>query len=257
MFNFFKKSPLPTVTFATTVWEKDWRQVLLDPHYLPTLQIENHCFPFSEKILIINNVTDLETVKQIAEEWIAKNILTRYVVASELAPTLLPFFQLKRSDFQMGADAHLYENVNTDWIYYNALGPLAALFCCESDYLLYQTGDVRMPKPLNWIAKSVQKMEKNPLYKVANPVWNENQREAKRESYRKEGPFYIAKQGFSDQIFLVKKEVFCQPIYGEIRDDSAHFPRGDVFEKRVFSYMKNRGWERIIHRGGSYLHENF
>jgi hypothetical protein len=257
MFNVFKKFVPPSVTFTTTVWEKDWRQVLLDPNYLPTLQIQNHCFPFSEKTLIINNVLDLDAVKNAAENWIAKNVLTRYIVASNLEERILSFFQLKRTDFQMGADAHLYENVNTDWIYYNALGPMAAIFCCQSDYLLYQTGDVRMPKRLDWIGKSLKKMEKNPRYRVANPIWNDNKKEARKESYRTDGPFYIAKQGFSDQIFLVKKEVFCQPIYGEIRVDSNHFPRGDVFEKRVFSTMKNRGWERIIYRGGSYLHENF
>ena len=33
-------------------------------------------------------------------------------------------------------------------------------------------------------------------------------------------------------------------------------PTTDVFEKRVFSYMKNRGWERITFRRGSYIHQN-
>jgi len=257
MFNFFKRFSPPTVTFATTVWEKDWRQILLGSHYLPTLQIENHCFPFTERILIINNVLDLPAVQKAADHWIKKGVLSHYIVAADFEEAILSSFQLKRSDFQMGADAHLYQNVNTDWIYYNALGPLAAIYSCQSDYLLYSTGDVRMPKPVNWVLPALKKMEKNPLYKVANPIWNGNIQEVKRESYRKTGSFYVAKEGFSDQIFLVKKEIFCQPIYGEIRADSSHFPRGDVFEKRVFSYMKNRGWERIIYRGGSYLHENF
>jgi len=99
-------------------------------------------------------------------------------------------------------------------------------------------------------------MEKNPRIKVANPTWNRNYKEAKSESRRTTWNFYLAGQGFSDQLFLVRREDFQKPIYGEIRPDSHHYPRGDVFEKRVFSYMKNRGWERITFRRGSYIHEN-
>ncbi len=253
----FQNFSPPSVTFATTVWEKDWRQILLDPEYLPVRQIQNHCFPFAEKLLIINNVIDLSAAKKAAARWISESVLTRFVVVAEIAEEILSFFQLKRSDFQMGLDAHLYEDVNSDWIYYNALGPLAAIYCCESEYLLYLTGDVFLPEPIDWVGPALRKMAKNPLYKVANPTWNGQYKQAKRESYRKDGLFYAAKQGFSDQIFLVKKEEFCKAIYGEIRPDSIHFPRGDVFEKRVFSYMKNRSWERIIFRRGSYIHENF
>ncbi len=249
-----KKQPLPTVTFATTVWEKDWRQILLDPEYLPVKQIENHCFPFAERILVINNVVDLEAVKRAAQAWVERGVLSRYVVAQE---SVLDFFHLKRGDFRMGSDAHLYQGVNPDWIYYNALGPLTAVYECTSDYLLYLTGDVRMDQPVDWVRSSLEMMEKRPNYRVANPVWNGKVDEARRESSGKRRGFYVAKQGFSDQLFLVKREVFRAPIYGEIREDSSHFPRGDVFEKRVFSYMKNRGWERITFKGGSYTHENF
>jgi hypothetical protein len=253
----FRTKSLPPVTFATTVWEKDWRQVLLDPEYLPIQQIENHCYPFAERLLIINNVSDVAAVKKAACRWIDEGVLTRFVVASEIAEELLAFFQLKRSDFRVGSDAHLFEQVNSDWIYYNALGPLAAIYCCESDYLLYLTGDVRLLERVDWVGSALEKMKKNPLYKVANPVWNRKLAEARKESYRKDGSFYVAKEGFSDQLFLVKKDDFREKIYGEIRADSAHFPRGDVFEKRVFSYLKNRRWERIIFRRGSYIHENF
>jgi hypothetical protein len=245
------------VTFATTVWEKDWKHVLLRPDYLRVKQIGNHVFPFAEKLLVINNVKDLAAVKRVASELVEQGVLTRFVVVDELAEKMLPAFGLNRSDFRVGPDAHLYEAVNPDWIYYNALGPLSAIYACESDYLLYLTGDVRLDKPVDWVAPALEKMEGNPLYQVANPVWNDQYDEAKRESSHKEGKFFVAPHGFSDQIFLVKKSPFMQPIYSEIRPDSAHFPRGDVFEKRVYSAMRNRGWQRLIYRKGSYTHENF
>jgi hypothetical protein len=68
--------------------------------------------------------------------------------------------------------------------------------------------------------------------------------------------FYVAKQGFSDQMFLVRTSDFKAPIYSEMRLDASHYPRGDVWEARVFSYLKNRGYRRITFRHGSYVHEN-
>jgi hypothetical protein len=66
----------------------------------------------------------------------------------------------------------------------------------------------------------------------------------------------MAKKGFSDVCFLVKTEDFKKPIYNEIREDSAHFPRGDVFEKRVYSFMKNHKWQRITYVDGICVHKN-
>ncbi len=243
----------PTVTFATACWEKDWRLILLDPEYLRVKQIENHAFPFAERLLVINNVKDLEAVKKAAQAKIDEGVLSRYAIAEEMSLEALSFFRLKRIDFRPVKDAF---NVNSDWVYYNAIAPLTAIYACKSDYLLYLTGDVRLDGKIDWIGKALNKMEKQPRYKVANLTWNENYVEAKKESYKREGDFFAARQGFSDQLFLVKRSDFRQAIYGEIRVDSAHYPRGDVFEKRVFSYMKNRGWERITYRHGSYIHEN-
>lgn len=247
----FLSGPVPKVTFATCCWEKDWRQILLSPDYLRVKQIENHRFPFSEKLLIINNVLDLAAVKAAAQKKIEEGVLTRVVIAEERAFEIFDFFKLKKSDFvPEGA-------VSTEWLYYNALAPLAALYFASSDYLLYLTGDVRLASPVCWIEKAVRRMEKMAKYRVANLVWNNNYREVKKESYKKEWNFFVAKQGFSDQLFLVRKAEFCQPIYGEIRSDSGHYPRGAVWEKRVFSYLKNRNLERITYRHGSYIHENF
>lgn len=229
----------PSVTFATSCWEKDWRLILLDPDYLAVRQIENHRFPFAERLLIINNVDDLKAVQQAAQVKIDQGVLTRIVVAQDI----LPFFQLQRSDF-------------TDWQYYNALAPLAAIHACQSDYLLYLTGDVYLKKPMHWLPKTLRCMGSHPQFKVANLTWNGKTDEAKQESYRRTWNFYVAKQGFSDQMFLIRTSDFRAPIYGEIHPDSHHYPRGDVFEKRVFSYMKNRNWERITFRRGSYTHEN-
>lgn len=247
----FWQRPHPKVTFATCCWERDWREILLNPEYLRVGQIGNHNFPFSEKLLIINNVLDLEAVKIAAHKRVEEGVLSRVCVAEEIAPQVFDFFHLKKSDFVPEA------GISPDWLYYNALGPLTALYLTSSKYLLYLTGDVRLDKRVSWIDKAVSRMEKIEKYSVANLVWNKNYREAEKESYKKEWNFFVAKQGFSDQLFLVRTEEFRRPIYGELRSDSSHYPRGDVWERRVFSYLKNRGLERITYRRGSYIHENF
>jgi hypothetical protein len=229
---------LPTVTFATSCWEKDWRLLLLEPDYLKVRQIQNHCFAFAEKLLVINNVEDVEAVKRAAQKKVDEGVLTRYIVAENV----LSFFGLKRSDFN-------------DWQYYNALGPLNAIFHAKSEYFLYLTGDVYLEKAVDWIGKSLKVMQRNPQVKVANLTWNGEFKEAKKESYRSTWNFFVAKEGFSDQMFLVKREDFCQNIYGQMRSDAAHYPRGAVLEARIFSHMKNHNWERITFKG-SYTHEN-
>ena len=252
-----RKKAFPSVAFATCVWEKDWRFVLLDPAYLRTKQIGNHLFPFSERILVINNVSDKRAVREAAEKKIEEGVLTRYVESEALADEFLPVFRLSRSDFQVSSNSDVYKEADSNWYYYNALGPLCALYAAKADYLLYMTGDVRLDREVQWIEKAIRRMERSPRFKVANLVWNERYDEARKESYRRGWNFYAARQGFSDQMFLVKREEFCRPIYGEIRADSSHYPAGDLWEKRVFSAMKNRKWERLIYAKGSYTHENF
>jgi hypothetical protein len=246
---------MKSCSFATTCWENDWEHILCTPEYLSLFQIERNCYPFAERILIINNVSDLENVKKRAETLISEGVLTRYVVAQEIAQEMLLFFGLSKEDFALKEEGQKF-NLHPDWLYYNALGPLAAIYENKSDYLLYMTGDVWLKQPVCWIEKAIKIMEKKPLVKVANLLWNGAKNEAKKEAYKKSWNFFFSKDGFSDQMFLVAKDVARSQMYGELRGDLAHFPRGETFERRFFSYMKNRDWERITFRRGSYTHEN-
>lgn len=242
----------PTVTFATSCWEKDWKKILLDPEHLPVRQIGRHRFNFSDKLLILNNISEIAPAREAAERAVQNGVLTRWVEAPLEGEKTLAAFGLERGDF---APSEEHPGVSSDWLYYNALAPLSALHHCQTDYLLYTTGDVFLEKPVSWIPKALKVLERNPKVKVANLTWNRRYGEARRESFKEGLFFYYALHGFSDQMFLVRTADFRQPIYREIRSDSHHFPRGDVFEKRVFSYMKNRGWQRITYRWGSYFHD--
>jgi hypothetical protein len=231
------------VAFATTVWEGDYREILLDSDYLEKKMIGHHCFPFWERILVVNNVTDRQAVHEAARPHLEAGTLTRVVDGREGV------------ERRFGIEQFQSNQVPLDWLIYNARGPLTALDVCRSEFLLYQTGDVYLAEPVDWITEAILGLDAG--YKVANLTWNNRYDEAKKESSGRFGPFYVASEGFSDQQFLVRTADFGRPIYSVMREDAAHYPRGDVFEARAFSAMKMRGWKRLIYRKGSYTHENF
>ncbi|MCR9136188.1 MAG: hypothetical protein NXI27_09340 [Alphaproteobacteria bacterium] len=240
---------LPTVTIATSVWERDWKVILGANDYLKTKQIQNHGFRFAERLLVINNVSNPADVLHAAQTGIEDGVLSRTIVADDVAGEVLRCFALTRSDFNQDGRPN-------DWLYYNALAPLTAIYTAQSDYILYMTGDCRLAQPVSWIPQALRKMEATSAYKVANLTWNGKFTEALHEADSQDEDFYIASHGFSDQMFLAKVADLRQPIYGEIRPDAAHFPHGDTFKKRCFSYMKNHGWIRLTYKHGAYTHRN-
>lgn len=248
----FQKKDKPKVTFATSCWERDY-SYLLEGDYLQE-QIARHNYPFAERIMIINNVKDINKAIALAEKKVKEKVITHYYIAEKQSEKILSFFQLKKKDFTLGRQKKDYPELNDDWVYYNALGPLAAIYYTTGDYLLYQTGDVGLDKTCSWIDKAITFMKRKKRYKVANLTWNENYEEVKEESFCQKKDFFLAKEGFSDQMFLVKALDMKSPIYSELREDASHFPRGEVFEKRVFSYMKNHNWRRLTYKYGSYIH---
>ncbi len=242
------------VTFATSCYEKDWEKVL-DSSFLKK-KINNHKFVFKRKILIINNVINERKVISEAQKLLKETFFTDIYLSSEFEEEVFHFFQLKKDDF-LAYDDRLEYKVSDEWVYYNALAPLTAIYLTETDYLLYTTGDIFLEEEISWIEEAIGLMEKKKSYKIANLTWDYKYKEALKESYKIRKNFFISKRGFSDQLFLGKVKDLQKPIYSEIRKDAHHFPRGDVFEKRVFSYMINHKWKRITYKHGSYLHTHF
>ena len=72
------------------------------------------------------------------------------------------------------------------------------------------------------------------------------------------GDFYIGR-GFSDQCYLVRTEEFRRRIYNESHPASARYPcyGGELFEKRVDSWVRNHGHLLATYKHGHYLHKNW
>ena len=254
MFIFKRKKKNYSVTFATSCFYGDWKKILLDQNYLQSNMINNHMMDFQDKLLIINNVEDQSLVKNHAQKKVDEKVLTKFFIAKDFEEKILKFFELKREDFKAFDDREEFL-VSDDWVYYNALAPLSAIYHTKTDYLLYTTGDAFLEKPVSWIEYAIELMEKSNKFLVANLTWNNNFLEAKKESYKKKKKFYVSNDGFSDQMFLIKVKNFQKPIYNFSFDGDKKFPRGEVFEKRVYSYMKTFDFDRLTYRFGSYTHK--
>jgi len=231
------------VTFETKVWEKDWKYILTGD-YLDKV-IERCHYPFKEKTLIINNVSDKRKVGKLAEEKVRKGVLDSYYFADEYADKALASFNIDLDSFKGG--------------YNYSIAELVSIYLCKTEYLLHFSSDALLPNDsIDWIDDAIKVLETRKDIIVANPTWNYAFDQAKNESIDETDQFYIG-YGFSDQCFLVKTDVFKQDVYNEKCKASERYPDygGELFEKRVDSFMRNRHLLRITSKNKSYIHKNF
>lgn len=230
------------VTFETKCWEKDWKYVL-DADRLKSV-IDNNKYKFSEKIVYINNVDDLELVKKQAERLVKEKIITSYVVVENYADKALKFFGIDKDSFNGG--------------YYYSIQELVGIYLCKSKYLLHYSSDAYLKTPINWIDQAINKLNNDKRVKVTNLTWGGRHYQFKLESIDQDSDFYYS-YGFSDQNYLIEVSNYRSKIYNEKRKASDRYPPygGELFEKRVDSWLRNHSYLRATYRHGEYTHKNF
>lgn len=229
------------ITFETKCYEKDW-EILLKTDRIEKA-IANCNYNFKEKIIYINNVNDKEKVCFYANKLVEKGVVSKYIMVDEYAEKALDFFNIKKDDFKGG--------------YYYSIQELVGIYLCETPYLLHFSSDAMIKKPFNWIGEAIDIMAKNDNISVAIPTWNNKYNEAKMDSLDEIENFYLG-YGFSDQCYLIPVNKFKAPIYNEKNAASDRYPKygGELFEKRVDSWMRNHEIKRLICKNGSYIHQN-
>jgi hypothetical protein len=233
-----------TITFETKVWENDW-EIMLKTQRIKQM-IERCRHPFDEKILYINNVSDLNAVKQAADRLVSQEIISKYIVVSQYATEALESLSLDKEKLGKG--------------YYYSIAELVSIYLTKTKYLLHFSGD-SIIAPLtrkNWLTDGINTLELNPQVKVFNLIWNKKYKEAKKESeYEDENNFYG--NGFSDQMYLIRTADFKDGIYEHYHPDAERYPTygGELFEKRVYSWLRHHNYLRATYKHGSYLHQNF
>lgn len=230
------------ITFETKCYEKDW-EILLKTDRLQRM-IEFNQIAFKEKILYINNVNNAKTVCSYAKNLVKRGVVSEVVNVDDYAREVLDFFQIEKESFQGG--------------YYYSISELVSIYLCRTPYLLHFSSDSILEKPFAWVTPSILRMEEDDAVKVANPVWNSNFAEARNESFHEDEDYFTG-YGFSDQCYLIRAADLRAPIYNEQHPLSRRYPAygGQLFEKRVDSWMRNHQYKRITYKHGSYIHRNF
>jgi hypothetical protein len=235
-----KKFMQPSITFETKAWEGDWR-LILNTGRLKKI-IEACRYSFNERILYINNVDDRDRVKKAAVKYLENGILTSVVFVDDIVPKALEYFKMDKDSFKGG--------------YYYSVQELAGIYNCRTKYLLHMTGDSIITSKESWIAESMERMETDSSIFAANP--NGDMQDVKQNLVEEEKDFYKG-FGFSDQCYLIRVEDFRKPIYNEDHEASNRYPDygGELFEKKVDSYMHNHGLYRLTSKKAVYKHQNF
>jgi hypothetical protein len=203
----------------------------------------NRCnYDFEERCLAINNVVSEHEVILHAEQLVNAGVLTRYYLVKDHEAAALEFFGLSKEEFGAG--------------YVYSISELVSIYLSGTTYLLHFSGDSMPERNAGiWLHRSLDLMEASNHVKVANLCWNHRYEEAKKDSCNESDDFFFG-MGFSDQNYLVRTRDFRSQIYGHWHPLSQRFPPygGELFEKRVDSWMRCNNFVRATWKHVSYLH---
>lgn len=226
------------ITIETKVWERDWAARLYSsgfPLVFNLNEIECH------RVLWINNVLNPAMVRGAAEDWVRQGKLD---AIDEVLPRLddaLSHFGLAESDLGSG-------------LYYSS-AELVGILTCETEYLCHFAGDCRLAHKSDWIQRGIELLESRLDISVVNPIWNGNVEEVMSEALSQDDDYAFG-YGFSDQCYLIRTEELRNADLRTLHPFSERYPPygGDLFEKRVDSWMRINGRKRATDLRACYLH---
>lgn len=234
---------VPEVSFFTNCYENDWERVLKENRL--QIIIERCNMAFFEKVLIINNVKDRALVEQYAKAAVDKKIIDAYYFSEDYSEAILFAFSVTRESFYL--DFH-------DGYWYS-IGPMAAIYLCKGKYLLYFTCDCMIFEGASseWIIDAVNIMEKDRSILSANPL---DSGIVTTDYVVGEDDKFFYSTIFSDHCFLIERDRFYGDIYNEYHYFSERYfvYTGELFEKRIGSYMACNNLFRIVRKDVGYSH---
>ena len=139
-----------------------------------------------------------------------------------------------------------------------SIAELVGIFLCRTDFLLHFAGDCMPAAASDWVTRSVGFMSQDPRIKACSLYPGKDPGGEKPGLAGETEDFYIG-QGFSDQCYLVRTEDFRRRIYNESHPASARYPKygGELFEKRVDSWLRNHGHLAAAFKHAHYIHKNW
>ena len=234
---------MQSITFETKCYEKDWEFII--KKRVISEMISNCNTAFDKKKLFINNVSNPTKVLNQADLLVSEGIIDEYVFVENYEKEALDFFELKKEDFKGG--------------YYYSIAELVSIYLCDTDFLLHFASDSMLyPNNGSWIQDAINLMLENSRYATASATPHADFNWSKKESIGENDKFYL-NYGFSDQCYLVKTSEFRKPIYSFKHEASERYPTygGELFEKRVDSYLRVNDKVRLTSKIDGYKHENW
>ena len=258
------------LTLASACWEKDY-EVILDSSYGNKLFHSNS--EITNRMLVINNVNDRNKIQLLLD---TNKLVDNYIFAEDRMQEVMDYWFennykkdfLDRRNSLRGLISQILKGKKLRFKYnglWFSIGPLTAIYLCQTEYLLYFTGDAYLCESdnLEWIEKAIKLMEKNSKYIVANPIWNEGIAEVEKEAEYEDGDFFVS-SGFSDQCFLLNVKRFRELLKGHLFDEKNKISErlypvygGRCFEAVFNAYMRNHDLKRITYKFSHYIHEDF
>lgn len=233
-----------SLTVETKVWEKDWKFILKKGFIKKVMLGLGRTA--SKRLLLINNVDRPTEVARYADQLIHDGVLDDYVFVDDYATVALDFFKMNREHLGVG--------------YYYSIAELVSIYLCNTDYLAHFSGDstVQDGVPLTWFDTAIELLRARDDVSVVNLAWDLKFSEVDKDAIFLEETFAYG-YGFSDQMYVIRSKEFKNDIYTFSHPESNRYPKygGELFEKRIDSWMRVKSRLRATSRRWSYRHSNF
>ncbi len=229
---------IPEVDLVVNTFERNYRAVL-SPGVFAGIEDQNR-FRFTRRVALINNVVDVADAQTRADVLVSAGELHCHFLVNQRLPGALEATGLHERD--LGRLVH-YSDCS-----------LVAVTLPGSPWLLYWDPDIYLEQPVDWITPALARMARDRRVMVANPLWEDPTLE--RTTLEYDGDFALG-QGFSDQVYLVRRREFAAPIYKERCIASYRYPVSAiayVFEARVDAWMRHHGRLRLTYLPARYRH---
>ena len=229
-----------TVELSITCWERTYREVLA-PGFVSSIAKASDD-PFSERTVVINNVTDRTDAIARAEALIDAGEISRYRLVDQELPRALAVTGLTQR--RLGPVPHYTDHF------------LVAVTGAGAPYLCHWDSDCKLLSPKDWVTPSVAYLKQHRNILVAGPGWTDPDGMV-RERAAIDGSFDLG-FGFTDHVFLVERARLAAPVYSYVAPASWWYPTSHlapIFEQRVDAYMRRKRLMRATFREAVYFHD--
>lgn len=230
--------PNQCVDLTINTFERTYREVL-SSGFFKKIE-ESNCRRFTNRVVLINNVNDVQDAKRRAQQLIDEGEIDSYYFVQEHLDSALSQTGLIRKDLRRFP--HFL-----DWA-------IVAVTLPGSQWILHWDAEVELQEPVNWVDSAINLMERDRRILIANPNWNKAG--IKLEALEYEDDFAFS-YGMSDQVFLARRAELARPIYNYFCPASLRYPLSHImgiFEKRVDAYMRRTRQLRATYLPATYIH---